>query len=172
MSAGWLISLLMAAAMAASAFITPGLRHQHEGGHAAHSHHHGSVSHSHGTHVHHHSHEPPARQSTSHIHLTLFGIELTIPNFMGSKEVPDADLGPMTARTTDRASGADFRLTRPGTPAEVVQTLSQIRMLRPGQVVAPSCGALSLTIPCQPTNRSGRERPAPPVPPPRTDHVA
>ncbi|MFG0294949.1 MAG: hypothetical protein ACF8PG_03505, partial [Maioricimonas sp. JB045] len=139
MSAGWLISLLMAAAMAASAFITPGLRHQHEGGHAAHSHHHGSVSHSHGTHVHHHSHEPPARQSTSHIHLTLFGVELTIPNFMGSKEVPDADLGPLPARRPDGGSGGDFLLTGPGTRGVIVLTLSQIRLLRPGLFLAPSC---------------------------------
>lgn len=103
---------LLVAACAGSFLVIPGIRHRHDGGEVAHTHaagdHWHSHSHGHG-HFHSHAHaqahshdddkdqsesepsgrdEAPAEESSSHIHVSFFGFELTLPDFLNDQPAP------------------------------------------------------------------------------------
>ena len=103
---------LLVAACAGSLLVVPGIRHRHDGGEVAHTHaaggHGHSHTHGHGhshshTHAHTHSHEHDDHQSksepseqddsvadelSSHIHVSFFGFELTLPDFLNDQPAP------------------------------------------------------------------------------------
>ena len=103
---------LLVAACAGSLLVVPGIRHRHDGGGVAHTHaaggHGHSHTHGHGhshshAHAHTHSHEHddhqseserserddvPAEESSSHIHVSFFGFELTLPDFLNDQPAP------------------------------------------------------------------------------------
>ncbi|WP_437193379.1 hypothetical protein [Planctomicrobium sp. SH527] len=96
-------------------FVSPGLRHSHEGGDRAHSHSH-SHSHSHGHH--HHSHGGNAHShgedvGASHIHISFLWFGLTLSDFFGSQEAV-ADSSARLKRSKSSSVSEVVELQRPG----------------------------------------------------------
>ena len=120
---------LSVAAIAGSFLVVPGIRHRHDGGEAAHSHSAHGHSHSHGhghSHGHSHSHANHTHQNaaveeepSSHIHFSLFGLELTLPDFLGGEPAPLVDNAPKSQKEV-AVQGEMIRLPSPFSLAQLI----------------------------------------------------
>ena len=176
------IGLVLAVLFAVGAFLTPGLRHRHEGGQHSHTHssaqphhHHGhSHPHHHGhkhgrghSHAHSHPHHAAVVKASPHIHVRLFGFQLTLPDFLGGDEAPlTADFPAVRPRAKSKPPAVPEVQSLPIVP-QLVRFVMELRCLVPDKV-ALAANTLS------PSSLSTREfvdlglaRAEPPVPPPK-----
>ncbi|MFO0918894.1 MAG: hypothetical protein U0872_11340 [Planctomycetaceae bacterium] len=175
------ISLVLTAFFLIAAFVTPGVRHQHEGGEHSHTHssskthahhHHGHSHHHHGhahSHAHHHHHHHAAiAESSPHIHVSIFGFQLTLPDFFGGVDAP------VTASTPAVRSHAKSK--PPAVPEiraleifpQLVRFVMDLRCLVPSKVMLAASLTESTRFAAWERVDFGRTRPEPMVPPPKT----
>ena len=151
--------------------------HTHSHGHthgSSHKHSHDSRSHSHShdehdeeiSHADHsHSHDDPDHEPSGHIHLTVFGFELTLPDFLGGGPAPLVD-----AKATSKeyaATGDTIQLPVPFSFAQLVNvTLRWVAIVTPG--VVREDGGQEFRVALILSERDPRlDGSAPPVPPPK-----
>ena len=143
-----------------------GLRHRHAGGEFAHSHGHAhphSHSHPHShKHPHRHPHEEP--EPSSHIHVTFFGIEITLPDFMGGEPAPLVE-----TETSDGAhsvTGEVVTVSGPIGPGAIVRFVTGWTAIRPELIRVtheiPLIEFIGLSLPLS----FGVDAPSPRLPPP------
>ena len=197
--------VLLFAALTTGLFVTPGIRHRHVAGDTAHSHAHAhpqrhSHSHHH-THGHTHSHGHPHSHSpvdhdhgkdsaalvdsssdhlesncSTHVHLTVFGYELTLPDFFDDRTAPlpmvgseqgKTDLPEGSDRATDAAEDEILRLQSPFTLGHWIRVLlSWTAIVRSRFQADDACMLIGrVSVPAE-LNLS-RPPPAPPLPPPK-----
>jgi hypothetical protein len=184
-----LVSLVLLFATAVVGhFVVPGIRHRHDGGDFAHSHsaHGHSHNHTHGkghTHSHDHSHSGEghshlsehsdttktsdiAAGPSSHIHFSLFGIELTLPDFLGGEPAPLVDTG-SDIRTKNAAKGDMVRLPSPFSLAQLIDVTLRWAAIGCSRVQLDGTNhPFTRTIVASEINR-GLDPSAPPLPPPQ-----
>jgi hypothetical protein len=166
--------------------VTPGMRHEHDGGDAAHSHRAGTHSHTHGhrhphahSHGHRHSHThgprgPVAEESLqrgrhAHVHFSILGFEVTIPDFWSGRDSQPARAGSVATRSADGLRGPPIAaaLTEPCGAETIVPILLGIRApLPPGRVTVPRDGR-SQALEAAACGLGSRGRDEPQLPPPR-----
>ncbi len=184
------IGLVLAVLFAVGAFLTPGFRHRHEGGQHSHTHssaqshhHHGhSHPHHHGhSHPHHHdhkhghghshahaqSHHDAIAEARPHIHVRLFGFQLTLPDFLGGDQAPLTAGSPaVRPRVKSKPPAVPEIQSLPIVP-QLVRFVMEIRCLVPDKVAlaanTPAPSSLSTREPVD----LGLARSEPPVPPPK-----
>ena len=180
-----LLSLVLTvAAIAGSFLLAPGIRHRHDGGAAAHTH--SGHVHSHG-HSHLHSHRHSHSQSThspqgdhdshkidtpveeeplSHIHFSLFGFQLTLPDFLGGEPAPLVDSN-SDSRNENAAKGDMIRLPSPFSLAQLIDVTLRWTAIGCSRVqLDGTAHPFTRTVVASEINR-GLDPSAPPVPPPQ-----
>ena len=179
-----LLSLVLTvAAIASGLLIAPGIRHRHDGGEAAHSHSAHGHSHGHGhNHSHGHSHSGAGHthpgehegatkkaveeEPSSHIHFSLFGFELTFPDFLGGEPAPLVDNAPESQKEV-ADQGEVIRLPSPFSLAQLIDVTLRW--------TAIECACVQLEGSDDPVDRTavaadinrGLDPKAPPLPPPQ-----
>lgn len=131
-----LLCLILSVATIAGGFlVVPGIRHRHDDGDVAHSHFAHGHSHSH-SHRHCHSHsrashthqsehddtqkgDVVAEEPSSHIHISLFGFELTLPDFLSDEPAPLVDHDSDSQKET-APKGDVIRLPSPFSLAQLI----------------------------------------------------
>jgi hypothetical protein len=172
--------------------VTPGMRHEHDGGDAAHSHRAGTHPHTHGPHGHRHPHshahshghghshthgprgtlaadESLQRGRHAHVHFSILGFEVTIPDFWNGRELQPAPAGSVATRSADGLRGTPVAgaLTEPCGAETIVPILLGIRApLPPGRVTVPRDGR-SQALAAAACGLGSRGRDEPQLPPPR-----
>lgn len=168
---------LSLAAIAGGFLVVPGIRHRHDGGEVAHSHSAHGHSHSH-SHAHvHQDHEGDHADSanletvvtgpSSHIHFRIFGIELTLPDFLNDGPAPLV-AGGSGHQHGESPVGDVVRLPSPFSLAQLIHVTLQWAAIR--------CQGVQLDGPGNPFRRAvtvsdrdrGLDPPAPPIPPPQS----
>lgn len=195
--------VLLLAALTTGLFVTPGVRHRHDAGDTAHSHSH-AHPHKH-SHSHHHSHghahgHPHADASvdhdhgeddaasvdsssdqlqpngSTHVHITVFGFELTLPDFfddrattlpMVGSEQGTKNLPRDSYRSTNAAEDEILRLQSPFTLGHWIRVLLTWTAIVCSRFEADDACILSGRL-CVPADLNiSRPPPAPPLPPPK-----
>jgi hypothetical protein len=174
--------LVLLTILAGSFGLRFGIRHRHEGGEAAHSHGHGhthshshtrshshtaghSHAHSHGSS---HSHDTP-ETSDSHIHVTFFGVQLTLPDFGFTEPAPLVSLTPNAPSAAD--SGERVELPCPFALAGMLQlwmdqtAIAVTRVSINKQEQDPEAVTVAAEV------NLGRDASPPPLPPPRNNGI-
>ena len=141
-----------------------GVRHRHAGGESEHFHGH-FHSHSHG-----HSHQQPHRhpheepEPSSHIHVTFFGIEITLADFMGEEPAPLVETE--TSDGSHSVTGEVVTVPCPPGLGAVVRFVTSWTAIRPELVRIthdiPLVEFIGLSLPMSP----GVDAPSPRLPPP------
>ena len=138
-----------------------GQRHDSHSHSHSHDEHHGGISpadHSHG-------HDDPDHEPSAHIHLTVFGFELTLPDFLGGVTAPLVD-----EKATSKeyaAPGDTIQLPVPFSFAQLVNvTLRWVAIVTPG--IDREDGGHEFRVALILSERDpGLDGSAPPVPPPK-----
>ncbi len=179
------VCLVIVVGIGLGVFVGPGIRHRHDGGDAAHTHsaarsH--SHSHSHGhSHGHQHSHEhdhshghlPRKRDDqvqqapAAHIHMTVFGIEVTLPDFLRD------DPAPLTTSTGSALGqqrserGQRVQLSTPAVPSQLIQFAFRIKGIPAQRLCLDADSGPGGWFAAEWPGNAGIDRHAPPDPPPR-----
>lgn len=175
-----IVGILMVIVVVAMLFLSPGLRHTHEGGdehhshqsthsHAhSHSHSHGR-SHTHGRHSHGHFHGNDAEAAVvqTHVHISFLWFEFTLPDFSGGKEQSVASVSESAGEKSATAdSSTVLAITSPFTMSRLIQLVFLIPALLLERVKTPISDLVACFHPASPL-QAGRLPDAPPLPPPR-----
>ena len=161
----------MAIVLMATLFLSPGLRHTHEGGDEDHSHPHPQThshrhahshkhSHSHSDDVHghthdahshshaHHQHGGEVTAAQSHVHISFLWFEFTLPDALGSGEktvaVNAEDHGPADTATD---SSTVMTVTSPFTMAQLIQLMLLIPAPLPERTTIPDSNVVRCLAP-------------------------
>ncbi len=115
---------------------------------------------------HSHNHDHADHEPSAHIHLTLLGFELTLPDFLGGVSAPLLD-EKATSKGSASAKGDTIQLPVPFSFAQLVNlTLRWVAIVTPG--VDPEGGGHELRVTLILSERDpGLDSAAPPVPPPK-----
>lgn len=189
--------VLLLAALTTGLFVSPGIRHRHDDGDAAHSHshhhdhgHHHSHGHSHShTHSHAHAEHHPEDEgggselgessqieakSSTHVHISVFGFELTLPDFFD-----DDRAAPIVVADSEQRLDASSERSETPQDDEVLRLPSPLSL---GHLVPmilswtaivccrfqPHDANILVGMPYAPADLNwGRHPPAPPLPPPK-----
>ena len=184
-----IVGILLAFAMMATLFLSPGIRHTHEGGdeghshavaHAAskqnvhhHSHSHGNHSqshgwhsHSHGDHSHSHHADGELAEAESHVHISFLWFELTLPDFFGGDDDSTAASVPSTGDVNSIAESSEtIVITSPFTMAQLVQLMFLTPAPLPERTTIPVGQLVGFLNPAS-LLKAGRLPDAPLLPPP------
>jgi hypothetical protein len=180
------LSLLVTGGMALGLLCTPGVRHRHEGGEVTHTHGHNVHTHSHGhghTHAradddgHHHGraatadvHAAPKSQltkaPTTHLHVSLFGLELTLPDIVGGEGAPLRSSRNRTARGTGVMAESVDTLP-PIFPVQIISMIFDVKCVLTSHVPCPTASSPTGRPAFEEMHNWGIDPPAPPLPPPR-----
>ncbi|MEQ9406592.1 MAG: hypothetical protein RIK87_02660 [Fuerstiella sp.] len=179
------VGILMVVVLVATLFLSPGLRHTHQGGDEVHSHQathsHGAAhhhthghghghEHTHGTHghspSHSHQHDSQVTAAQTHVHISFLWFEITLPDFSGGDEQP-------LAASAASAGGADatadssrvVSITSPFTMARLIQLVLLIPAPLPERTTVPISDVVGWLNPSSQL-KAGRLPDAPLLPPP------
>ncbi len=183
------VGILLVVVMMATLFLSPGIRHTHEGGDEGHSHavthadseqqihahSHGGHSHSHAEHSHglqsqhSHSHDDggEVNATESHVHISFLWFELTLPDFFGSDHESTAANASQAGDARPSAqSSATVVISPPFTMTQLVQLVFLTPAPLPERTTIPVSHLVRWMNPAS-LLKAGRLPDAPLLPPPK-----